>query len=86
MGCFDTVIGKCPKCDGRVEIQSKAGECNLKKYQMNRVPADIAMSIQDSIALCHSCNAKFTIKPVRPIARIEMELVPEGKSDDDDYD
>jgi uncharacterized protein YbaR (Trm112 family) len=61
MGMFDTVYFKCPKCNGSVYRQSKAGECMLNNYTSDAVPIYIAADIVDDKIYCESCKESFTI-------------------------
>ena len=67
MGMFDSVIAKCPMCDGDVEFQTKAGDCSLRTYTSNEVPLKLAAAIQGDISSCDSCGA---------IWRIEADVLP----------
>ena len=76
MGCFDTVYMQCPKCDKRNEVQTKAGECNLKIYSYQQVPLAIAEDIVDTKITC-KCGIEF--KLTCPVAYIRMDLTLTGK-------
>lgn len=72
MGMFDTVIFRCPKCNGATIFeQSKAGECLLIDYNSNEVPTEIALDILGNKVWCEKCNETFEIvsatKPERTI-------------------
>lgn len=62
MGMFDTVHFTCPKCGGKIERQSKAGECRLNDYQDYAVPLSIAGALIDSLIGCPKCKNDFLIK------------------------
>lgn len=75
MGMFDSVIFNCPSCERGIEIQSKAGECNLRNFSNHAVPVEIAVDIDGRSAWCENCNRSFTIKAIEPVYEIDMELV-----------
>ncbi len=71
MGMFDSVYATCPHCDERVEFQSKAGVCELKRYHMDSVPPEIARDIDGDTEAC-KCGSNVTLKLARPIERVQM--------------
>ena len=42
MGCFNTVIFKCPSCGGEIAEQVKSGSCTLNTFNEDKVPIDDA--------------------------------------------
>jgi len=44
MGMFDYVYFKCPKCKEIAEEQSKAGDCDLKRYFIGDIGYEIPIS------------------------------------------
>ncbi len=56
MGMYDEINFSCPKCDARVEFQSKAGECCLSSFHEGSVPVHIAEDIVGDTVAC-SCGA-----------------------------
>ena len=69
MGMFDSVIAKCPDCGGRVEFQSKAGDCSLAEYTPDNVPLKIMADIDGEVSSCQKCGRvlKFRIQKVHGI-------------------
>jgi len=62
MGCFNTIVFKCPNCNSPIEEQSKGGNCSLSVYSALEAPlADIAYLENDKI-YCTSCKKQFIIK------------------------
>lgn len=61
MGCYDTVVGKCPKCGSPVKIQSKAGRCDLIDYNQDSVPMAIARNIEGDLVCCKTCSTDIEI-------------------------
>lgn len=41
MGCYDTIIGKCPECNAENYFQSKSGDCCLETYDIEEAPNEI---------------------------------------------
>jgi len=62
MGMYDTVIFNCPKCNGVIEEQSKAGERLLNNYSANEVPVDIANDIIYGEVYCGNCCTTYIIQ------------------------
>lgn len=88
MGCFDSVIAKCPKCDTDVEWQSKADKCSLRTYSPLAVPVVIAKDIERDTVKCPGCGTELCIKPYVPINTIAMVVSPVSQfstPDEDDY-
>lgn len=74
MGMYDTAIAKCPHCKGRVEFQSKAGNCTLTDYSFDDLPAVIAADIDGATAECPACG--ITILAVSPVeARVKVAAI-----------
>ena len=63
MGMFDTVVIDCPKCStGKIEFQSKAGECVLAEYSIDEVPPDIAGDVIGTQSSCGECDSPFIMR------------------------
>lgn len=75
MGMFDTVFVPCPHCGRMVEFQSKAGDCELKRYHISSVPPEIAKWLDGDNQTC-ACNAKVTIRLSKPLERVLMTTDP----------
>lgn len=60
MGMFDRVWVRCD-CGNRVEFQSKAGDCCLRDYTLDDVPARIAADLIGNSERCQKCGATITI-------------------------
>lgn len=80
MGMYDSINFTCPKCEGRVEVQSKAGDCALHEYAPDAVPIVIAKSIEGDVVWCESCDISFVavITPPAP-ATVSMGLVRKSR-------
>lgn len=61
MGMFDSVYINCPQCGQQIEYQSKAGGCNLDKYDINNVPPRIGGDIIGDEQQCR-CGATIRIE------------------------
>lgn len=83
MGCFDTIILRCPSCRSRMEIQSKAGPCNLDTYTLSSCPPAILGDLHDYTDQCVNCNRSFVIK-VQCLATVEDSRDVEDSPEDDD--
>ena len=56
MGMYDTVVTKCKTCQRGLEFQSKAGECNLLRYELHDVPVGIANDLEGEEQECPRCG------------------------------
>ena len=59
MGMFDSVVIVCPMCGCEVEFQSKAGKCELKRYDPESVPPEIAVDLNGAHESC--CGECYTL-------------------------
>lgn len=83
MGLFDSVFFDCRKCGENIEVQSKAGECELKRYRNDNVPTDIAVSIKGEVITCENCGSVYEILSSLPD---RVPLILYSKEVGDDYD
>lgn len=74
MGMFDRVWFKCPGCSNRLELQSKASECQLNSFEEEEVPSEIAVDISGEQISCPSCDGVYQVTEVRPIPTVRMRL------------
>lgn len=82
MGCFDSVIARCPSCNAEVEFQTKVGECVLKRYRVDSVPALIAASVAGDVTTC-ICGKQVQINTPPQMARVAMSVSIPTVSDDE---
>jgi hypothetical protein len=66
MGMFDYVIMRCPKCNAKIEEQSKAGPCDLKTFTIpgNAPLSVLADMVEDSnrgSLYCRSCSTRLEL-------------------------
>lgn len=61
MGMFDWVTIKCRSCGKELNLQSKAGECDLTVYRLDTVPKEIAADIIGESINC-SCGVTIEIR------------------------
>lgn len=62
MGCYDTVVIRCPKCGEPHYEQTKEGACLLREFPQESVPIDIAVAFNEATILCycgHIINIEF---------------------------
>ncbi|GGD03595.1 hypothetical protein GCM10011587_04160 [Pyruvatibacter mobilis] len=78
MGMFDTVTARCPECGGKIEWQSKAGECCLVSYDARAVPASIAEDLDGAYSRCPECGEDVELRQVTAPARVPMYAVTLG--------
>ena len=70
MGCFDSLIVKCPQCKHDIEFQSKAGKCFLNDFSLEDCPTEILGDLHNQTETCQNCGYGATIK-VQTMARVE---------------
>ncbi len=61
MSSFDAVVGQCPHCGHRLEVQSKAGDCDMKTYTTTAVPVEIAVDVHGYGGTCDHCGQPWTL-------------------------
>ena len=62
MGCYDTVIVRCPECDTDNDLQSKGGDCLLRTFTLLNCPLDVLMDVnRHTPAVCHHCGTCFRV-------------------------
>lgn len=49
---FDEVEFPCPDCGRTNSVQSKAGSCSLIRYDVGRVPLNIAADVDGEVVEC----------------------------------
>lgn len=60
MGCYNEVKVSCPDCGESLFFQSKYGDCSMKTYSINHVPADDLQGIMGDTVMC-SCGCEVSI-------------------------
>ncbi len=60
MGMFDSVVEIC-SCGGKVEFQSKAGNCDMDEFDKDSVPTIIAADINNETASCRDCYKEYRV-------------------------
>ena len=53
---FDSLRIKCTNCGHEIEFQSKAGDCTLHDYDIQGLPANIAMDLNGQSEECEGCG------------------------------
>lgn len=75
MGMFDRVVINCKNCNTEIELQSKAGDCQLDTYYLrDNIPEEIVNSIlkESKIVVCPQCEEVMRLrKSYRPYLEIE---------------
>lgn len=60
MGCYDTVLLRCPKCNAEYDAQSKSGPCELNYYEsVSYAPTDVMLDINRHAPFHCDCGAIF---------------------------
>ena len=74
MGMFDYVIVECPNCSGRVEFQSKVGDCILTEYDEYTMPIEIAQDLNNEEMRCAHCK-RYVKLNVQLFMNAKVELI-----------
>lgn len=84
MGLYDVVLVNCQKdgCNGHAEFQSKAGDCTLSYYAIDRCPLWLYRSIVGESAPCQKCAARLKV-PTRTAITEELRDRVQDVIDDD---
>jgi len=62
MGCYDSILLKCPKCNEPYWAQSKSGECLLREYTLEECPKDVLYDVNRHAPFeCYKCGTKFKV-------------------------
>lgn len=70
MGMFDTVYITCPKCEERIEEQSKSGSCFLDTYTLENAPMEVLSGVVGHV-FCYHCKTNLTVELVtKPEVRV----------------
>jgi hypothetical protein len=62
MGCYDSIMFKCPNCGEDLEAQSKSGECVMATYGLNDVPPDVASDANRHAPFFCKCGASWNFR------------------------
>ena len=82
MGMFDSVCFRCPKCSGKIEVQSKEGDCNLIEFDEYEVPSKIALDIVGKTAWCSTCKKAFKVARAPIPKTVPMRLEEKSETDE----
>jgi hypothetical protein len=61
MGCFNSILVKCPHCDAQNEDQFKPGYMNGWNFpeEAEETPIEYLQSISGRSWICYNCENKF---------------------------
>ena len=75
MGCYDTIVVKCPECNKRHFLQSKSGICDLSEYNQDAVPLEVAFDANRHGPCTCSCGTVFRVRTEKlPVVLVQLEL------------
>lgn len=84
MGMFDSVWVRCCICGNKIEFQSKGGPCQLRDYDAENVPADVASSLTQE-KTCGTCNTVLRVMTTTPqTVRAWTIKASDAKGEEDD--
>ena len=77
MGCYNTIIAKCPKCGEENEFQTKSGDCSMSIFPLEDAPdADMLDSNRHTPCPCIKCDVELVFEyTVQKISVIDRKLV-----------
>jgi len=78
MGCYDTVLLPCPKCEQLYEAQSKGGDCILKDYTLENAPEDVLSNVNRHAPFVCDCGTRFEVN----LEKMEIVVVTEERKSD----
>lgn len=62
MGMFDYVYFVCPACGTEIELQSKMGPCDMKRFHVNRAPLSVTADVAEGGPYeCDKCGAMWRV-------------------------
>lgn len=79
MGLYNSIYFACPRCDARLEAQSKAGDTECSTFESNEVPVVIAKDIENETLHCEACDRDWVIAATAQINTIVMVLTTRGR-------
>ncbi len=85
MGMFDSLYVKCPKCNNKLEFQSKSGICCLDNYNKSNLTPEVAIGMNGTIVRCQFCNNRIQLVCKIP-RKVKLKLKVNGKRTKFDYD
>ena len=62
MGIFDEVWADCPKCNSKIEFQSKAGDCMIYDFDLESAPLAIRADVIGATGECFRCKTKIVVR------------------------
>ncbi len=85
MGMFDSLYIKCPKCNNKLEFQSKSGGCFVDSYNKNSLTPEVAIGMDGNIVRCQFCNSRIELVCNIP-RKVKLKLKINGTKTRFDYD
>lgn len=82
MGCYNTVIFKCPSCGGEIAEQVKSGSCMLNTFNEDKVPIDDAGGLIGINTICYDCKKTFEICTRNASTVLRLCLIEIRKEDE----
>lgn len=82
MGCYDTVLVRCPQCGEESGFQSKSGECLLRVFKLADCPPDVMFDVnRHAPNKCEKCGTWFQVEfHIDPAVIVKPETVRDAKS------
>lgn len=60
MGCYNTILARCPRCGEENEFQTKGGDCSLSSFTIDEAPgADMLDSNRHAPRPCIKCGVEL---------------------------
>ena len=75
MGCFDTVVLRCPECDHINQEQSKAGRQIMATYTLDEAPLEIVADLMRESLFCEQCGEEYGIRPASKFLTAKLDAL-----------
>jgi hypothetical protein len=56
MGLFDSIYAPCAHCGAPLEFQTKAGDCQMDRFEIDTAPAYLLWDVKDDPKHCIKCD------------------------------
>ena len=77
MGCYNTIIAKCPSCGAENEFQTKGGDCSMSNFPLKETPDDDMLDAnRHAPCPCINCGVRLIFEySVRGAKVIDRRLI-----------
>jgi endogenous inhibitor of DNA gyrase (YacG/DUF329 family) len=75
MGCFNTIMVPCPKCQEDYPAQTKSGSCDFTSFSLKDAPAEDMQDVNRHAPFkCSKCGTEFYVDAQFRIECLEKKV------------